>query len=93
MPMQVALMFFDATRDSKTGTLYVKVVNRAKPAASRTPGVERSHCRGARRTSHYNERQRARRHESDYRPDAYRASHEGGWIECELHPHIPRIFH
>jgi alpha-N-arabinofuranosidase len=29
MPLQVPLMFFDATRDSKTGTIYVKVVNRA----------------------------------------------------------------
>jgi alpha-N-arabinofuranosidase len=29
MPIQVPLMFFDATRDSKTGTIYVKVVNRA----------------------------------------------------------------
>jgi alpha-N-arabinofuranosidase len=29
MPLQVPLMFFDATRDSKTGTVYVKVVNRA----------------------------------------------------------------
>jgi alpha-N-arabinofuranosidase len=29
MPQQVPLMFFDATRDSKTGTIYVKVVNRA----------------------------------------------------------------
>jgi alpha-N-arabinofuranosidase len=28
MPMQVPLLFFDATRDSKTGTVYVKVVNR-----------------------------------------------------------------
>jgi alpha-N-arabinofuranosidase len=28
MPIQVPLMFFDATRDSKTGTIYVKVVNR-----------------------------------------------------------------
>jgi alpha-L-arabinofuranosidase len=29
MPEQVPLMFFDATRDSKTGAIYVKVVNRA----------------------------------------------------------------
>ena len=29
MPQQVPLMFFDATRDSKTGAIYVKVVNRA----------------------------------------------------------------
>ncbi len=29
MPQQVPLLFFDATRDSKTGTIYVKVVNRA----------------------------------------------------------------
>jgi alpha-N-arabinofuranosidase len=28
-PQQVPLVFFDATRDSKTGTIYVKVVNRA----------------------------------------------------------------
>jgi alpha-N-arabinofuranosidase len=32
MPQQVPLMFFDATRDSKTGTIYVKVVNRAATA-------------------------------------------------------------
>ena len=29
MPLQVPLMFFDATRDSSSGTIYVKVVNRA----------------------------------------------------------------
>jgi len=29
MPQQAPLMFFDATRDSKTGAIYVKVVNRA----------------------------------------------------------------
>jgi hypothetical protein len=29
MPLQVPLMFFNATRDSKSGTIYVKVVNRA----------------------------------------------------------------
>jgi alpha-N-arabinofuranosidase len=29
MPQQVPLMFFDATRDGKTGAIYVKVVNRA----------------------------------------------------------------
>jgi len=29
MPQQVPLMFFNATRDSKTGTIYIKVVNRA----------------------------------------------------------------
>jgi alpha-N-arabinofuranosidase len=28
MPQQAPLMFFDATRDSKTGAIYVKVVNR-----------------------------------------------------------------
>jgi alpha-N-arabinofuranosidase len=28
-PQQVPMLFFDATRDSKTGTIYVKVVNRA----------------------------------------------------------------
>ena len=28
MPQQVPLVFFNATRDSKTGTIYVKVVNR-----------------------------------------------------------------
>ena len=28
-PQQVPLVFFDATRDSKTGTIYLKVVNRA----------------------------------------------------------------
>jgi alpha-N-arabinofuranosidase len=28
MPLQVPLLFFDATRDSKTGTIYVKAVNR-----------------------------------------------------------------
>jgi alpha-N-arabinofuranosidase len=34
MPIQVPLMFFNATRDSKTGMIYVKVVNRdAKPQA------------------------------------------------------------
>jgi alpha-L-arabinofuranosidase len=32
MPLQVPLMFFDATRDSNTGTIYVKVVNRAGTA-------------------------------------------------------------
>jgi alpha-N-arabinofuranosidase len=32
MPQQVPLVFFDATRDSKTGTIYVKVVNRAATA-------------------------------------------------------------
>jgi len=31
-PQQVPLVFFDATRDSKTGTIYVKVVNRAAMA-------------------------------------------------------------
>ena len=31
-PQQLALMHFDATRDSKTGTIYVKVVNRASTA-------------------------------------------------------------
>jgi alpha-N-arabinofuranosidase len=29
MPLQVPLMFFDATRESSSGTIYVKVVNRA----------------------------------------------------------------
>jgi alpha-N-arabinofuranosidase len=28
-PQQVPTLFFDATRDSKTGTIYLKVVNRA----------------------------------------------------------------
>jgi alpha-N-arabinofuranosidase len=28
-PQQVPMVFFDATRDSKTGTIYLKVVNRA----------------------------------------------------------------
>ncbi|MBZ5622391.1 MAG: carbohydrate binding domain-containing protein [Acidobacteriia bacterium] len=32
MPQQVPLMFFDATRDSKTGAIYVKVVNRSATA-------------------------------------------------------------
>ena len=32
MPEQVPLMFFDATRDSKTGTIYVKIVNRSETA-------------------------------------------------------------
>jgi alpha-L-arabinofuranosidase len=32
MPQQVPLVFFNATRDSKTGTIYVKVVNRASTA-------------------------------------------------------------
>lgn len=32
MPQQAPLMFFDATRDSRTGALYVKVVNRAGTA-------------------------------------------------------------
>ncbi|HEY1759574.1 MAG TPA: alpha-L-arabinofuranosidase C-terminal domain-containing protein [Bryobacteraceae bacterium] len=32
MPQQVPLLFFNATRDSKTGTIYVKVVNRAATA-------------------------------------------------------------
>jgi alpha-N-arabinofuranosidase len=32
MPQQAPLMFFDATRDSRTGTVYVKVVNRAATA-------------------------------------------------------------
>jgi alpha-N-arabinofuranosidase len=31
-PQQVPLMHFDATRDSKTGSIYVKVVNRASTA-------------------------------------------------------------
>jgi alpha-L-arabinofuranosidase len=30
MPEQVPLMFFDATRDSKTGTVYIKIVSRAE---------------------------------------------------------------
>jgi alpha-N-arabinofuranosidase len=32
MPQQAPLMFFDATRDSRTGVVYVKVVNRASTA-------------------------------------------------------------
>jgi alpha-N-arabinofuranosidase len=32
MPQQVPLVFFDATRDSKTGTIYIKVVNRGAVA-------------------------------------------------------------
>jgi alpha-N-arabinofuranosidase len=32
MPLQVSLLFFDATRDSKSGTIYIKVVNRAAAA-------------------------------------------------------------
>jgi alpha-N-arabinofuranosidase len=31
-PQQLALMHFDATRDSKTGAIYIKVVNRASTA-------------------------------------------------------------
>ncbi len=34
MPAQVPLMFFDATRDSKSGTIFVKVVNRGAAAQS-----------------------------------------------------------
>jgi hypothetical protein len=31
-PVQLSLMSFDSTRDSKTGTIYIKVVNRADTA-------------------------------------------------------------
>ena len=46
MPQPVSLLFFDATRDSKTGAIYVKVVNRAstpqpvRVAISGVAGVE-----------------------------------------------------
>jgi alpha-L-arabinofuranosidase len=48
-PQQVPLQFFNATRDSKTGTIYVKAVSRAaepQPVRVQVSGVKRIEPKG-----------------------------------------------
>jgi hypothetical protein len=86
-------MFFDATRDSKTGTIYVKVVNRAgtlQPVHVALSGAGTIEAGGQVIAMC----KQPGRHEFDYGACQDSAcQYEGGRIERQLHADIPSLFH
>jgi len=62
-PVEVPTLFFDATRNSQTGEIFLKVVNRASAPPAHPRGTQRTVERRSQGTSHRPDRRQPQRHQ------------------------------